>query len=702
LQFDQDADMPEIRQSRGVVLPRSGQVVAFVAALGAVWILWSEAHEQLAPHGPSFQMQRANERLLRIDALVERGTPAIPELIALLTDSEPKMRRDALLGLERFGPDAGLAVGAVRERLSDENPQVREFALLTLARICENQDDVIAAAAQQVVDSNDDVRETAARRLESMGRRVIPFMIELAGRDHPLARRQAVRILRAADRRRDPQEVTEVLRTLLHDPIAEVRADAVAAVSARGAATTEDVRGWLGEGNPALVDAALRAVFALGPDAVTLLPELVSLLDSDFAPPQLVCAALGSLKTAARKAVPVLCQRCESLAEADRLTAARTLVEIGADTDQVVPILNRLLSSPTLTIRVESAGVLARVDPDEARRHVRRMIGELEADPTTINQSPMFLLAAMGPEADEAVPLLIRLLSHPDQAVSTNAVDALGKIGQSAAHTAPELVGLLDTRHRRSPFNRALIRALGGIGPPARRAVPDLLAILNQSGTTRGHSATAGAIAPGVEADAVWALGRIGDDAPEVLAALIRLLTAGDSLRRPQEMAEFQVLALQSLVLLDPNSKATARICLFFIKGQFWILRSQAALAIGCVKGDRREAVETLSAALQDDEWIVQTCAALALGQIGPDAKPAVPRLREMCRDRRNEVPNRLRTQAPTPELMFVPEGADLGRLSVAGAARWALATIENRGTQESLVESQSSALSASLLAGIK
>ena len=183
------------------------------------------------------------------------------------------------------------------------------------------------------------------------------------------------------------------------------------------------------------------------------------------------------------------------------------------------------------------------------------------------------------------------------------------------------------------------------------------------------------------------ALGQIGVASPEVIAALRRQLTmtafqsnAGWTLQEPRT----RVLALQSLVLLADDSAATLPDLMPLLDDHEHGIRIQAALAIGPLPGDRRQAIGRLVETLADPNVYARTAAALALAEIGPDARVALPTLRNCLCDSRNNVPNsgrrianRLGTTLSTLELSFMPGGIDLRQVSVADAARLAIAAIE-------------------------
>lgn len=109
--------------------------------------------------------------------------------------------------------------------------------------------------------------------------------------------------------------------------------------------------------------------------------------------------------TPATLTVPTFEQRSE------QQVAAEALSQIGP---LAIPELRRALQSRDAHVRLEAAGVLAR----------------------------------MGPEAKEAVPDLIRLLDDEDEATRKMASRALGRIGPDAAPAVPALMRtLLEAPH---------------------------------------------------------------------------------------------------------------------------------------------------------------------------------------------------------------------------------------------------------------
>ena len=198
-------------------------------------------------------------------------------------------------------------------------------------------------------------------------------------------------------------------------------------------------------------------------------------------------------------------------------------------------------------------------------------------------------IATFGAGAQQAIPALIKALDNSSEPVGLNAAYALGAIGQEAVpHLVRAMLGndgesvddarvfIDEGQHSEVEMvARNAAHALVAIG---RDAVPALLDILPGAG-------------PRVRKYAVFALGEIDTDAPEVIGALAR--------------------ATQ-----DPDA----------------YVRINAVEALG-LKRAAPEAVQALAGALQDADDEVRFNAALALARLGTGAAGAVPALREALQD---------------------------------------------------------------------
>ena len=83
-------------------------------------------------------------------------------------------------------------------------------------------------------------------------------------------------------------------------------------------------------------------------------------------------------------------------------------------------------------------------------------------------------LGAIGPEAKQAIPVLIGVLNDQDAVVRQNAAWALGAIGPEAKQTIPALIEVLDDEYEYEKVRQSAALALGAIGPEAKQVIPVL------------------------------------------------------------------------------------------------------------------------------------------------------------------------------------------------------------------------------------
>ncbi len=643
--------MAENRATRGVPLPGVWQVCVLAAAVVAAWLLWSEFRQNVgngaAQHDPA-------ENLRTMIQSSREGKLGLDQLTTLLKDDDPRTRRNALMVLAEMGHDAAETLPAIRERFADDDSLVRPAALAAFTRICDDPNDVNTAATAFLADSDTQVRELAARMLQGAGPAAISPLIAVAHSENPETRRIVIRLLPETDKDRDPGEVNAALRSLLDDSDQSIRLEAMKAYVGRGAASVEEVHGWLRSEEPTIVAEGLRAVESLDLDAAPIiLPDLAALLEpDDGAKSWLPLSAIAHFKSSAAPLIPALLHRFSSTDSRAGFRVAKTLVEIGAAPKDVVPILIPLLASKGDAYNDcwQAGLLLAKIDSEEARRQVSQLIVRISArenEPMEGQDPDLNALSGLGSQAQEAMPLLIRLLSHKSRFVPSLAMSAMCRLGPDAAPAVPALVPLIDREY-------LAINALGCIGPAARSAVPRLLNLIDDEHL--GQYAAS-------------ALGQIGQASPEVLAALRRQLTRDSRVANQQAyLPQLRKASVVALVSLAGDAATTLRELLPLLKDTDPKVRFEAISGIGRLTGDRREAIEPLIKLLSHDDNAVRTAAALSLGQIGPDAKTALPALRNTVADRRNAVAR---------SFQYWPHEKEQRSVSLIEAAQWSISAIE-------------------------
>ncbi|HKN86092.1 MAG TPA: HEAT repeat domain-containing protein [Nitrospiraceae bacterium] len=314
--------------------------------------------------------------------------------------------------------------------------------------------------------------------------------------------------------------------------------------------------------------------------ADSVLEQIAALKDEDWAVREEAAATLGAFRDA--RAVGPLVQLLGDEDRAVREASRQSLTAIG---EAAVPALGRCLEGATLTVQESAASILATIGDIRVldvlisalistdwivRMHAAKGLGRI-ADPRSV--SPLMPLLqdkvkAVRVEASEALsrigqaavppllealqskewlvklhaiealgkmrsrdtvePLLSVLFNDPDTAVRTDAVRALGDIGDSRA------VDFLLTALNDLDVRPVAVESLGKIGD--RRAVPALVKIVNGS-SRPDHSRPLDGCGDRWDQEmivmgfAVRALGDIGDETaiPALIAALRSTVTRSES-----------------------------------------------------------------------------------------------------------------------------------------------------------------------------
>jgi len=695
---------------RGLSLPRARTLVVLGATLCALWLAWGELCERGLIPWVTPPNDQAVVRIQAVESLIKRGSHGVPTLVDAYSDTDPKVRRSALIGLGRIGPDASEALGVVRKALSDPDPMVRANAVHAFGRISQNPGTVGLTVGRQLADPNDEVRQSAAATLQAMGLASFGPAIDALRNEPAAARLKALFILREAQMRLQarsaPDELRHEFERLAEDSDEEIRMQALMTLAGYGWANSAQIRELLrsdyeGEDdrqNPFFpskrrsVDAGLSAISRLGPDGIEYLPDLLEVLDRqkeleylykrDNGPGyqvsqmQLTASfrslinALAAMQQAAQPAAPALAARVAEISSGqNRIQVAETLFAIGARSDEIARIITPLLDDGFGGTCYEAGRILAKATPEEAARQVELRLPILQGTDDPRMWNALCAVSGMARQARAAIPVLIELARADEARVANLAVQILGRLGPDAAPAVPVLLERLsaqsfeDGPHLQQAAS--LVVALGKIGAASRPAVPKLLEIL--SVTQPPPDARISGWGWEIRRETPSALGRIGDARPEVVDALRARLADPDPI--------VKVRALRALALLAPDSPAVLSDCLALLTGDgSRYTRVDVMLAIGELTGDRREAIGPLTEALAEDDPQIRAVAAMTLGKIA--ARDALGALREVLAEERNIPPSDGRGWFAT-WLRDEENDGPLPRQSVEEAIREALEKIE-------------------------
>ena len=248
-------------------------------------------------------------------------------------------------------------------------------------------------------------------------------------------------------------------------------------------------------------------------------------------------------------------------------------------------------------------------------------------------------IAALGPGAREALPVLIRATRDENEEVRYWAVEAIRRIGPGASDASGALLVLLSNDTRR--VQEAACAAMEAIGPQASPVlVPALNApdpwlranaaeALGVIGEARGETVASLARllqddSLWVRASAAWALGHLGTAASPAAKPLGRALS--EELRRDPTIGEpSQRVRVVNLVYalgrIGKDAGDAVPSVISVLHDGDDSLRSVAAVALAGVGG---KAAEPLGLAVREGAMPVRLAAARALRLMGPEGKKSV------------------------------------------------------------------------------
>ena len=477
-----------------------------------------------------------------IGRIGEDAYPALPMLVALLQDPDPIVVTQAAAAIREIRADEGNAaladdhtkayaeaVDALSATLVHADPRVRRGSLKAIAALCPEPGKLADLLDDTLSDADPSVVMPALESLADLGADAVPVLVEAL--KHPKSRywatvalteigpaaAPAAGALTAAALNGEPEERMQAMLALaaIGEPAAEAADELSAALDSPDTAVKSSAAYALGRMRVASADAALEKASA---DGDPFLSGIASWARARIHPEDktLVSAALATLSTALGSdrvntriaAMSALSDLTGSLDDADEATLADRFVA--------------LLEDGHPAVRGAAATSLVRLGPTA--------IAALEKalDKPALRTLAMELLAASGSKAKPAVDNLVAALSDADPATRGDAAVALAAIGPDAAEAVPALSKLLGGDEKEAALQYAAAYALGRIGPAAAPVAESL----------RGLAKSDDELMASV---AVWALLKVEPDNKAQVAAAVPVLRK--ALRGKRDLARLEAAA---------------------------------------------------------------------------------------------------------------------------------------------------------------
>lgn len=193
----------------------------------------------------------------------------------------------------------------------------------------------------------------------------------------------------------------------------------------------------------------------------------------------------------------------------ERKVALMVLLDLREAAAPALPSVLAASHDPDEEIRAGAARALAALDRSQAT--LARLVEMLRDESAAVRSNAADAVGAFGPTAAGAVPLLAEMALDPEEIVSRMAVSALGKI-----HSRPDIAVPALIRAMKETQTLGAIDALADFGREARPAVPALVELVRER-------AQKGEANDWLGHEAALALAKIA--VPEVKAALPALET---------------------------------------------------------------------------------------------------------------------------------------------------------------------------------
>ncbi len=378
-----------------------------------------------------------------ISTAAELGEKVVPGATAAL--KEPKARYWGLLLLGEVGPAAKSAVPDIVPLLSDEGPVIRRQAAMTLGEIGPAAKNAVPALIKSLDDKEAAARFGAAYALGKIGdsRASSALEKEMTGSGPLFLRTVCAWALMRINP--DDAKISDEAVKLLGESL-----------------KSEDVRVRRG---------AARGLAELKrPPEKAIGPLLAAMGDSD---PLVLESVAQALAKAGGGHVEEIAAALSDKARRD--CAVRTLVGLGSECASAVPQLSESLGDSRPMFRREALFALAKIGP-EAAKAVPQIQAELNDETPEVQYAAVYTLGKIGPAAKSAAPALRKNLSSDDAFLKMASVWALlqieGKSDQLVSMAVPMFTKLLNDDHEMRRVEAA--RSLGEIGPAAAPAMSRL------------------------------------------------------------------------------------------------------------------------------------------------------------------------------------------------------------------------------------
>ena len=365
----------------------------------------------------------------------EIGQPepkGIKDMLARLDHKYSQVRLKAIVGLGRMGAAAKDVVPGIAKALGDPDKNMRDAAGKALARIGPAAVPVLVQELKNPASRN---QILAARSLALIGpeaAEAVPSLTEcLKQKDSELLAMAAHALGEIGP---PSSKAATPLTLLLGDASPEVQKQSRAALAKIGPGAIPALRGALKSPQTSIRRRAADLLALQGSKAKEATGDLIALLkDKQPAVRKSSALTLATIGPEASQASDALVDCAQDTDASVRAAAALALGQIRAR-GQAISTLVNLFRDPVQDVRFQAVGAIIKIGPSA----LNVLINTIPHENIHMRTSAIFALGEIGPDAKDAVALLIDQLQDKLPLIRNQSALALGKIGPRAAENAVE------------------------------------------------------------------------------------------------------------------------------------------------------------------------------------------------------------------------------------------------------------------------
>lgn len=588
---------------------------------------------------------------------------AIAALRTVLGKGPPVLRAPAAEALGNIGPDARSAIPELLLALDDIDPVLRLHAARAIVRIdashaqgvnrlCEalhGDDPRLALQAAVVMTDSDDALRFLVKAIFQSDEQ---HGFRLSVHEH----RRAVEALCHFGEIK--KKVVSAMKQRALDHLNPDAALILAHIDPEAALPV--LRKLVKEGGRTGQEAAINALGILGPEAKAIVPDLIEMLRHPRSGRDVLHekTAITLARIDPETAIPFLVRGICGEASSARYPYYETLKSLGPKGATAAPALVSMLKNDNDIETRWAANLLAGMGQAAVPHLIEALQDALGSQAVELSSIFLTVLGRLGPEAREAVPVLLELAQDRRPELRMPAIRALGNI----APNDPAAFALLKNALG-DPDPEVRCRAALALGKAGLEAIPALEAALRDADAevrcatvmafrTLGHGSTAALLVAlkdehfEVRRLAVLSLDAMDrfnthhepENSSRAQTALITALEDSDKTVRWLAAAALSNRLRQPIARAPAAQAGNREVALGLTKAlqdRDTEIRWLAAFSLGSTRNEVEQIVPALAKALQDSSLLVRRAAALSLQEMGAEARAAIPALQNALHDPR-------------------------------------------------------------------